>query len=173
MIRAPRPRRILLTVHIICSVGWIGAAATYLSLGVAARGIRDAETVRAAWIGMELTGWFVIVPMASSALITGVLLAMATPWGLFRHYWVAISLALTALSLGAVLLHMPTVSVMADAVRTADDAHVLQFGGEVVHPALGVAVLALITSLNVHKPRGLTPYGARKQVELRGEPAGR
>ena len=30
---------------------------------------------------MELTGWYVIVPMASSALITGVLLAMATPWG--------------------------------------------------------------------------------------------
>jgi hypothetical protein len=62
---------------------------------------------------------------------------------------------------------------MAEAVRRADDAHVLQFGGEVVHPALGVAVLALMTSLNVHKPRGLTPYGAREHAEPRSEPAGR
>ena len=54
---------------------------------------------------------------AISALITGVLLSLATPWGLFRHYWVAISLALTALSVGLVILHMPTVSVMADAAR--------------------------------------------------------
>jgi hypothetical protein len=79
MIRAPRPRRILLTVHIICSVGRIGAAA-----GGPARPPRTFPS--ASQNGMELTGWFVIVPMATSALITGVLLAMATPWGLIRHY---------------------------------------------------------------------------------------
>ena len=53
---------------------------------------------------MGLIGWFVIVPLAISALLTGVLLALATPSGLFRLYWVVISLALTALSLGLVLL---------------------------------------------------------------------
>ena len=173
MVKAPRLRRVLLSVHIIGSVGWIGAAAAYLALGVAARAARNVETVRAAWIGMELTGWFVIVPFAISALITGVLLSLATPWGLFRHYWVAISLALTALSVGLVILHMPTVSVMADAARGIDDGQVLQLGGEVVHPALGLVVLAVITVLNVHKPRGLTPYGERKQAELRTEPVGR
>src|SRR3954471_5315154 len=100
MVKAPRLRRLLLTVHIICSVGWLGAAGTYLALGTAAATSRNVETVRAAWIGMELAGWLVIVPMAISALTTGVLLSAATPWGLFRHYWVIISLALTTLSLG-------------------------------------------------------------------------
>ncbi len=173
MAKAPRLRRVLLTAHIIGSVGWIGAATAYLGLGVAASVARNVETVRAAWIGMELIGWFVIVPFAVSALLTGVLLALATPWGIFRHYWVVISLALTALSLGLVLMHVPTVSVMAEAARSTDDGHVLQLGGEVLHPALGILVLAALTLLNVHKPRGLTPYGERKQAEPRAEPVGR
>src|SRR5688572_23802580 len=105
MVKAPRLRRVLLSVHIVGSVGWIGAAAAYLALGAAAGTARDVQTVRAGWIAMELTGWFVIVPLAVSALITGVLLALGTPWGLFRHLWVVISLVLTALSLGLVLLH--------------------------------------------------------------------
>ena len=162
----------MLTVHIIGSVGWIGAAATYLALGVSAHAALDVETVRAAWIGMELTGWFVIVPLAISAFVTGVLLSVATSWGLLRHYWVVASLALTALSLGVVLFHLPTVSVMAEAARSSDDADVLELGGEVIHPALGLVVLTVITALNVHKPRGLTPYGARKQAEPRAEPVG-
>ena len=173
MVRLPRLRRALLTVHIIGSVGWIGAAAAYLALGIAAGAARDAETVRAAWIAMELTGWFVIVPLAMSALITGVALSVATSWGLLRHYWVVVSLALTALSLGVVLLHMPTVSAMAETARGSEDADVLQLGGEVIHPVLGLLVLTVITALNVHKPRGLTPYGVRKQAELRTEPVRR
>ena len=43
MVRAPRLRRVLLTVHIIGSVGWIGAAATYLALGVSARAPRTSR----------------------------------------------------------------------------------------------------------------------------------
>ena len=64
-------------------------------------------------------------------------------------------------------------SVMADAARATDDGQVLRLGGEVVHPALGLVVLSVITVLNVYKPRGLTPYGARKQAEPRGEPVAR
>jgi len=72
-----------------------------------------------------------------------------------------------------VIMHVPTVSVMAAAARGSDDGHVLQLGGEVVRPALGIVVLAALTLLNVHKPRGLTPYGERKQAEPRAEPVGR
>ncbi|HSU34465.1 MAG TPA: hypothetical protein VLJ88_02285, partial [Propionibacteriaceae bacterium] len=74
---------------------------------------------------------------------------------------------------GAVLLHMPTVSEMVQAARGSDDAAVLELGGEVVHPVLGLLVLTVITALNVHKPRGLTPYGVRKQAEPRTEQVGR
>jgi hypothetical protein len=161
-------RRATLAAHIVCSVGWLGAAAAYLALGIAAAVSRDMQIVRAAWIGMELTGWFVIVPLACLAFLSGLLLSLGTPWGLFRHYWVIIALLLTALSLVVLLLHMPSVSAAAALARTADDVFASQLGGDVVHPAVGLVVLVVVTVLNVHKPRGLTPYGQRKQAEERG-----
>jgi uncharacterized membrane protein len=160
-------RRATLAAHIVCSVGWLGAAAGYLALGVAAGTSRDTQIIRAAWIGMELTGWFVIVPLACVAFLTGLVLSLGTPWGLFRHYWVIIALLLTAVSLVVLVLHMPSVSAAAALARTADDASASQLGGDVLHPAVGLAVLVVVTVLNVHKPRGLTPYGQRKQTEER------
>jgi hypothetical protein len=139
----------------------------YLALGVAAVTSQDAPTVRAAWIAMELTGWYVIVPLALAALLTGLVMALGTSWGLFRHYWVLISLVLTILATVVLLLHMPTVSSLADLARTADGAHLGGLGGDLVHPGLGLVVLLVITGLNVYKPRGLTRYRWRKQQEQR------
>jgi hypothetical protein len=113
---------------------------------------------------MELSGWFVIIRLACLAYLTGRVLSLGTPWGLFKHYWVVIAFVLTTLSLAVLLLHMPGVSTLASLARTADDAAASRLGGDVLHPALGLLVLLVITVLNVHKPRGLTPYGQRKQT---------
>lgn len=165
MTMTPRLRKFVLTIHLTSSVGWTGAVVTYMALGVSAARSRDAQTVVAAWIAMESTGWFVIVPMALAALLTGLVISLGTSWGLFRHYWVLITLVLTILSTVVLLLHMPTVSVLADAAREADGADLSGLGGDLVHPGLGLVVLLVITVLNVYKPRGLTPYGWRKQRE--------
>jgi hypothetical protein len=58
----------------------IGAVLGYLALGVSAVTSQDAQTVRAAWMAMELTGWFVIVPLAIGALLTGLVISLGTPW---------------------------------------------------------------------------------------------
>src|SRR5262245_2118763 len=162
---APGLRKFVLTVHLACSVGWIGAVVSYLVLGIAAVTSKDAETVRAAWIAMELTGWFAVVPMAIGSLVTGLVLSLGTPWGLFRYYWVLISLALTLVSTVILLLHMPTVTSLAHVARQADDAVLRSLGGDLFHPSVGLLVLLVIAVLNVYKPRGLTPYGWRKQRE--------
>jgi len=167
MILTPQLRKLVLAVHITCSVGWIGAVVAYLVLGVSAVTSSDALTVRAAWIAMELTGWFAIVPLALAALLTGLIISLGTAWGLFRHYWVLISLGLTVLSTIVLLLHMPTVSAIADMVRAADGAHDGGHGGDLFHPGVGLLVLLVITVLNIYKPRGVTPYGWRKQREQR------
>jgi len=164
---APSLRKFVLTVHLTVSVGWIGAVVAYLALGVSAVTSQDPQTVRAAWIAMEKIGWYVIVPLALAALLTGIVMALGTPWGLFRHYWVLISLGLTVFSTVILLLHMPTVSVLADMAQTADSGHVAELGGDLLHPGVGLLVLLVITGLNVYKPRGLTPYGWRKQQERR------
>jgi hypothetical protein len=163
----PSLRKFVLTVHLTVSVGWIGVVVAYLALGVSAVTSQDPQTVRAAWIAMELIGWYAIVPLALAALLTGIVMALGTQWGLFRHYWVLISLGLTVFSTVILLLHMPTVSVLADMAQTADIGHLAEPGGDLLHPSVGLLVLLVITGLNVYKPRGLTPYGWRKQQERR------
>ena len=163
----PGLRRFALTLHVITSVGWIGAVIAYLVLGVSAVTSTDVQRVRAAWIAMEVTGWFAIVPLALAALLTGIIMSLGTKWGLFRHYWVVISLALTILSTVVLLLHMPTVSALADVAQEADGADLAGLGGDLFHPGVGLLVLLVITGLNVYKPRGVTRYGWRKQHEER------
>src|ERR671922_1803109 len=98
MTMPPGLRKFALATHLTCSLGWIGAVVAYLALGVAAVTSQDAQMVRGAWIAMELTGWYVIVPLALAALLTGLIMALGTSWSLFRHYWVLISLLLTILA---------------------------------------------------------------------------
>jgi hypothetical protein len=160
-------RKFALTAHLTFSVGFLGAAVAYLALGVSAVTSEDAQTVRAAWIAMELIGWYVIVPLALAALLTGLVMSLGTPWGLFRHYWVLITFVLTIFATVILLLHMPSVSSLADVAREADGAILGRLGGDLLHAGGGLLVLLVITVLNVYKPRGMTPYGWRKQHERR------
>jgi hypothetical protein len=177
MTMPPALRKVALATHLSFSVGWIGAVVAYLVLSVAAGTTEDAPTLRATWIAMDLTGWYAIVPLALGSLITGVVMALGTTWGLFRHYWVLISFVLTVLAAVVLLLHMPDVSVLADAAREAEGAGLDGPGkhlytrlddGDLLHPALGLVVLLAIQVLNVYKPQGMTRYGQRKQAEERG-----
>jgi hypothetical protein len=163
----PRLRKFALSVHLTFSVGWIGAVFVYLALGVGAVTSQDVQTVRAAWTAMELTGWYVIVPLALASLLTGIVIALGTKWGLFRHYWVLISFALTILANVVLLLHMPDVSVMADAAQEAKGATLEALGGDLLHPGLGLVVLLTVQVLNLYKPPGMTRYGWRKQQKER------
>ncbi len=162
-----RVRRLALTVHVTFSVGWIGAVVAYLALGVAATTSADTQTVRAAWTGMELTGWYAIVPLALTSLLTGMVMALGSKWGLFRHYWVLISFVLTVVATGVLLLHMPTVTSLADVAQEAEGASLEALGGDLSHPGIGLLVLLVVQVLNVYKPPGMTRYGWRKQQEQR------
>ena len=173
MVMPPALRRAALALHIVSSVGWIGAAAGYLVLGVVAGVSEQPLTMRAAWIGMELIGWLAVVPLGCLALLTGLVMSLGTPWGLVRHYWVLIAFVLTVLSLIVLILHMPTVTAAANIARTLDGGAVAELGGDVLHPGLGLVVLVVVAVLNVYKPRGLTSYGSRRAVGRQPGAAGR
>jgi hypothetical protein len=161
----PRLRKFALAIHLTLSVGWIGAVLVYLALGITAVTSQDLQTIRAAWSAMELTGWYVIVPLAVASLLTGIVMALGTKWGLFRHYWVLISLVLTTFATVVLILHMPDVSVMAAEAQEAEGASLAALGGDLFHPGLGLVVLLAIQVLNVYKPQGMTRYGWRKQQD--------
>ncbi len=163
MTMTPGIRKFALTVHVTASVGWLGAVVGFLALVVAALISQDAQTVLAAWIAMELTGWFAIVPLALASLLTGLVMSMGTPWGLFRHYWVLFKLLLTILATIVLLLNMQTVSFAAE----TGSADLGGLRGELLHAGGGLLVLLVTTILSVYKPRGMTRYGWRKQHDQR------
>jgi hypothetical protein len=171
MIMTPGLRKFALTVHVTFSVGWIGAVVAFLALVVAAMTSGDAHRLRAAWIAMEVTGWFAIVPLSLGTLVTGLVMSLGTKWGLFRHYWVLTSFVLTMLATVVLFGNMQAVSFFAGIAAGTDGADVGRLRGglrsELLHAGVGLLVLLVIQALNVYKPQGMTPYGWRKQREER------
>ena len=169
MTMTPRLRKFALAAHVTSSVGWVGAVAGYIALDVAAATSQDAQTLRSAYLAMEWIAWYVIVPLALASLLTGLIMSVGTKWGLFRHYWVLISLLLTVVATVVLLVETQTISyfadIAADPTTSGDDLRAL--GNTLVHSVGGTVVLLVILVLNVYKPRGMTRYGWRKQHERR------
>jgi hypothetical protein len=169
MTMTPRVRKFALTIHVTSSVGWLGAVAVFLALAIAGLTSKDAQLVRAAYLAMELSTRFVIAPMCLASLLTGLISSLGTEWGLFRYYWILIKLLITILSTIGLLVHLQPISYLAEvASKTtlSSSDHQAQIQLIVVS---GAALLALLvaTTLSMYKPRGMTPYGWRKQNEKR------
>jgi uncharacterized membrane protein len=146
---APRWRKLLLTLHIGSSVGLLGTDATVLLLAVSGARGGDPATVYPA---AQLIGSLVLVPAALLSLTSGVLLGLLTPWGLFRHWWVTVKLALT--TAGAVLslvVLTPALTGLAAAGGPVPLAQRL----ELVRDSGAASLVLLVTlGLSVYKPFG-------------------
>jgi hypothetical protein len=161
----PSTRKVALTAHIASSVGWLGAGAGFASLAVTGLVSRDPLMVRAAYLAMEPTARFVIVPFTFISLLTGLFISLGTKWGLFRHYWILMKFLINTLAMAMLLLHLRLINFVASAAAertlSGDDLR----GARIQLVAIsGAAVLALLmaVTLAVFKPRGMTPYGYRK-----------
>jgi len=163
----PRLRKFALTAHVTSSVGWLGAVAGFLALAIAGLASQDTQVVRAAYLAMELTAWFVIVPLSLASPLTGLVMSSGTTWGLFGHYWVVAKLVITVPACIVLVLHMHRIGHLARAVAetTLSRGDLSGLRVQLVANA-GVALLVLLvaTTLSVYKPRGMTPYGRRKDV---------
>jgi hypothetical protein len=165
MIMPPRLRTLALTAHVTCSVGWIGAVMAFLALAAVGLTSQDARTVRGAYLVMEPAAWLVLVPLAFASLLTGIVMSLGTAWGLFRHYWVLFKLLITVFATSVLLIYMGTFRLMADAAADPTaDLSIVRNPSPVLHSVLALLVLLVATVLAVYKPRGITPYGRRKQV---------
>lgn len=172
MTMAPHLRKFALTAHVASSVGFLGAVAGFLALAVAGLTSPDAQMVRAAYLAMEFITWSVIVPLSFAALLTGLVLALGTKWGLFRHYWVLVKFLLTVFTVLVLLLQVQPISYIAAGAAAAEAA---LSGADlrgvrsslITHATGGLVVLLVTTTLSVYKPRGMTRYGWRKEHEQR------
>lgn len=174
MTMGPGLRKFVLTAHVTFAVGWLGAVVAYLAVAIAGLKSRDAQTVRSAYIAMELIGRYVLVPLSFATVLAGLVESLATPWGLFRYWWVSVKFVLTAGATAILLRHMAAIAGMADLARDlawSGDGYGSQRMQLVVHAAGGLLVLLAATALSIYKPWGLTPYGLRRQLRAREIPA--
>jgi hypothetical protein len=152
---ARTPHKIVLTTHVLTSVGWFGVALTVAFGGVAAATTNDSRLAHAVYQMIEMVPWLSI-PLGLLAVASGTLLGLGTKWGLVRHWWVVakIAIAVAVIVTDAVLIR-----------RVAHDAAVN--GNPIYGPIIAhVVVLAIATVLSVFKPRGRV--NARSRSRSRG-----
>src|SRR5262249_38530637 len=162
----PGVRKLALTAHICASVGWLGAIAGFLALAITGLSAQNGQIVRAAYLGMDWIGWYVLVPISFASLLTGLIQSLGTEWGLFRHYWVLAKLVINLLANIVLLLYMLELGSLV-AMLSSHDASGLRSVSPLLHASVALTLLLVATILAVYKPRGVTPYGWRKQQERR------
>lgn len=165
MIFSSGVRKVVLTAHVTCSAGWIGAVAAFLALAVVGLTNHDTHLARAAYLAMGVTAWQVIVPLAFASLVTGVVSSLGTSWGLFRYYWIVFKLLLTSLSVAVLMIHMRPIDALSGAAARAVNIPGALEGPQrlmVIASSLAITALVVLTALSIYKPRGVTPWSARR-----------
>ena len=150
-------RRCMLTAHIVFSVGWIGAVAVFQVLVIKGLVSQGEEMMRAAYLVMDLVGWYVIVPCCFGSLITGLILSLGSPWGLFNFSWVFVKLLATIVSTILLLMHMQPISHLAQMASAGMLSPAEHRGASIQFIAeAGAALLVLLaaTIISVYKPWG-------------------
>jgi hypothetical protein len=160
----PGLRKFLLTLHVVASVGWVGAVTVFLALAAAGLLSSDSQIIRASYIAMDLTYRTAVVPLGLASLATGLVSSLATDWGLFRYYWIIVKLLVTVPAIVLMLVHVQPVSQLASVVLaiTLPNIDLAQPGLQLlVYACLALFVLLVATVLSTYKPRGRTRYAAR------------
>ena len=143
----PNVRRALLTVHIIAGVGLLGDVGAVLAVNIRAATTSDASLAAASY---ELLAMFTVlfgIPLSLISLASGIVLGLASAWGVVRHAWVAAKLVLL---LGVLLVGAFVLGPGTDAMRSGDGGAQARL---IAGSAYDLVALSLATGLSVFKPR--------------------
>ena len=154
-------RRWLLALHVALSVSWLGAAMVVLTLAVTARTTQASGEALSAYWAMHLIAVTLEGPLSVSVLLTGILVAVISPWGLLRYWWVVVSLIVTCVAVLLSLFALPAITGAAyDAATRHDITAELSAGNSLlVAGSVSTGLYLSLTVINVLKPWGRTAHG--------------
>ena len=168
---APRTRKLVLLLHVITSVGWLGIHLGNIMFVLTGLLTTDPGTQRTAFLAVDLLGGMVLIPISLLSFTTGVVLGLGTKWGLVRNWWVLTKFVLTLVPVILIPLSLlPGYTDLADAVTAAPDgtlADVGEHGTSMVGAAV-VSTTMYVTSavLSIFKPWGRTRWGKRQPARV-------
>lgn len=159
MRRLPEPlRKSLVVVHIITAAGLIGADLVLVLLGFAGA---NGAAPRTVYPAAYMVGVWVVLPLALTAIGSGLLLGVFTRWGLFRHGWVVAKLAITTGLLVAVLaVLLPGLHAAAAAAAGPYPMADLPGRKLALGPLVALGLLTINVALAVYRPARLRIPGA-------------
>jgi hypothetical protein len=153
-----RARVALLTVHVVMSVGWLGLDGALVTLGVTGLSTVDPVTRVGIATAMGVIVAWVLIPVVVVSMVSGLVLALSTPWGLARYWWVLAKCAIAiVLATTGVLLLLPRLPQV-----IAGDGEPVRMQTLLARSA-ALLLLLLATGVSVVKPWGKTPRGRRLQ----------
>jgi uncharacterized membrane protein len=143
---SPFLRKLVLTVHIVVSVGLLGDSAGYLAVAIRGATTSDPALARACYQMLQMFAFVFGIPLSFAALITGLVLGVGTGWGVFRYPWVTAKLLLT----------LSVIAVGGLVLKDGMTAMLSGPGGAesrlITAAAYDVLALTIATALGVFKP---------------------
>ncbi|WIY03589.1 hypothetical protein QRX60_06965 [Amycolatopsis mongoliensis] len=146
---SPRWRQTVVWLHAVSSVAWMSQAlalVVLMSPALAHPGQAAAPTSMADRLDSVL-----LAPMANVSAFTGLLLAGATAWGYFRHWWVLTKFALTLIQLYAGIF------LLSPALRESADTSTVTWP-QIAGASLMASALSFQAWLSIAKPGKRTPW---------------
>ncbi|MEV6645548.1 hypothetical protein [Amycolatopsis sp. NPDC051371] len=144
---SPRWRQAVVWLHVVSSVAWMSQAlALVVLMSLAVTTPNAAATSMADRLDSVL-----LAPMANVSAFTGLLLAGATAWGYFRHWWVLTKFVLTFVQLYAgIFLLSPALRESADTATAT--------GTQIIGASLMASALSFQAWLSIAKPGKKTSW---------------
>lgn len=152
-------RQWLLLVHVVCSLGWLGAGAANLVLAVTALRSADSSLRRSCYQLINVIDLALVIPLAFGALASGVVIGLATRWRLMRHWWVLVKLVLTV---AVIVFSTFGVGVWVEHSMQATGSPSLTSSPVAMELVVGaganIVAFVFMTWASITKPWGKTPW---------------
>jgi uncharacterized membrane protein len=154
-------KRWLVSAHILSMVVWFGTTVCFLILMIIATQTSDSRTLHIIYTLVETLDVSLIWPSSLASVTTGALIAILTPWGLFRFYWIVLKEVLSLLSIILGMIGLHPWLLYALTVTSAKEGSLVQAASLVVNQQKQFAgiifqliALTLMVVISLFKPWG-------------------
>ena len=146
-------RNLAVTVHVVAALALLGVSTVVLVAGLQAATRDDARDAHAVYSLLRLLTFSLDLPLAAITVLSGVLLALTSSWGMFRHWWVIAKLGIygATLVIGLVLIS-PSLDTMIDVTEAGSPGESGARWTLSVAAGVQVVILVAAATLGVFKP---------------------